>query len=177
MTDPTARDLIQRLADELTAHHQLPGRVPLINEARAYLAQPESDGPAEPEGSEPASVAYEPSGRCPRDDAELRVVYSQAAETRWRNGFDESFSLTDMERMAHTAGLHAVLARYGHQSPRPIPLSERQPTEADCDADGWVWAAGPAKDWRRTDWRMKWENTPYLWWLPHWALPVPQEVE
>ena len=39
VTDP--RDLIQRLADALAAHHQLPGRVPLITEARAYLAQPE----------------------------------------------------------------------------------------------------------------------------------------
>ena len=47
MTDPTARDLIQRLADALTAHGPLPGAVPLLNEARAYLAQPELKRPTD----------------------------------------------------------------------------------------------------------------------------------
>ena len=45
------------------------------------------------------------------DDAELRTVFAIGAEARWREGFPESWSLTDMERAAHTAGLRAVLAR------------------------------------------------------------------
>jgi hypothetical protein len=52
---------------------------------------------------------HEPEGV--RDDAELRTVFAIGAEARWREGFPESWSLTDMERAAHTAGLRAVLAR------------------------------------------------------------------
>ena len=89
MTDPNARDLIQRLADALRkaeaalsdigdaerepgddvqwcenrAAVALPITRNALAEARAYLAA--LDEPAVPDGREPASVAYEPS------DAEL----------------------------------------------------------------------------------------------------------
>jgi hypothetical protein len=155
MTDPTARDLIQRLADALTAHHQLPGRVPLINEARAYLAAP--DGPAVPDGREPASVAYEPS------DDELHDL--------WR----ELYRFHDGATSGEVATIaRAVLARYGHQSPQPIPLSERQPELEDCRDEGWCWFYTPMTDWKKAVLPV---SPAYTHWLPHWALPVPQEVE
>jgi hypothetical protein len=55
----------------------------------------------------------QPEAVWPTDDAELRTVYAMGAEARWREGFPEAWSLTDMERAAHTAGLRAVLARLG----------------------------------------------------------------
>jgi hypothetical protein len=65
-------------------------------ERPTFLAQPEPQGPT--------------------DDAELRTTYAIGAEARWREGFSEAWSLTDMERAAHTAGLRAVLSRWGrHQ--------------------------------------------------------------
>lgn len=67
MTDHTARDLIQRLSDALAAHSRY---WLLINEARAYLAAP--DGPAVPDGREPASVECQPS------DAELLELMPEA---------------------------------------------------------------------------------------------------
>lgn len=61
MTDPTARDLIQQLANDLELWLEFcgPPTLPqeedesflLLQEARAYLAA--SDGPAEPDGREP----------------------------------------------------------------------------------------------------------------------------
>jgi len=54
MTNTNPRDLIQRLADELDHYKQLlmddrRETHPLANEARAYLAQSESDGPTDKE--------------------------------------------------------------------------------------------------------------------------------
>jgi hypothetical protein len=86
----TARDLIQRLADALTAHGPLPGAVPLLNEARAYLAA--SDGPAVPAGREPT-------------DEELASTYWKA----WHEYHDRTNSVL------HAAGLRAVLARWGNR--------------------------------------------------------------
>jgi hypothetical protein len=61
MTDLNARDLIQRLADELDHYKKLlmddrRETHALANEARAYLAKSESDGPAVLGSREPASV-------------------------------------------------------------------------------------------------------------------------
>ena len=65
MTD-TTRDLIQRLADELYKYECLtsrrppdyiPAPSPLIDEARAYLAQPEPEGPTDEELEDIARAA------------------------------------------------------------------------------------------------------------------------
>jgi hypothetical protein len=87
MTNTNPRDLIKRLADALhdaaddvegwgnyassyfQEKHDLSGIVARIHaqadEARAYLAQPEiaPDGPAVPDGREPASVADQPTDK------------------------------------------------------------------------------------------------------------------
>lgn len=66
----------------------------------------------------------------------------------------------------------AVLARWGDQPPRPIPLSERLPTEADCDQLGRCWLISSLSQGR---WNLD-HFTPdwfYTHWLPHHALPLP----
>lgn len=139
MTDPTARDLIQRLADALTAHGPLPGAVPLLNEARAYLLQPVDlshlsddehsalcpqgyhapDGPAVPDGREPASVADQPTDKellelmpeTMRDEfAAVSDVYSTATGGQVAPGLFRTVLNTVALEYAR-----AVLARWGNQ--------------------------------------------------------------
>lgn len=50
------------------------------------------------------------------------------------------------------AGLRAVLARWGHQPPQPIPLSDRQPGPEDCDAEGRCWWGHPGNDRINAGW-------------------------
>jgi hypothetical protein len=73
----------------------------------------------------------------------------------------------------------AVLARWGSPAPEPVSVAERLPTAADCDAEGRCWwftfpACGPHKIrpcWTLDSGFMEGDTH----WLPHWALPVPQE--
>ena len=178
MTDPTARDLIQRLADNLEYGARSMSSFRLLDEARAYLAA--SDEPAAPDGRESASVAYEPS------DAELLELMPETMRNEFAAVSDVYSTTTGgqvkpglFRIVLNTVALEyarAVLARYGNRTPAPIPLSERQPTEADYTTDGeaWYWDSicgcwfflpGPPL------------NNHYTHWLPHWALPVPYEVE
>ena len=73
--------------------------------------------------------------------------------------------------------IRGLIADYGTH-PRPIPVAERLPTEADCDAEGRCWFSpwhqqGYAPNWRLIE--------PYLrhfsdaWWLPAHALPTPAQ--
>ena len=99
MTTPTdwralCVELVEQLQRAINDHGLcLEGKDALMFRARAALAQPEPQGPT--------------------DEAELRTTYAIGAEARWREGFPEAWSLTDMERAAHTAGLRAVLTRWG----------------------------------------------------------------
>ena len=72
-----------------------------------------------------ARAALEAPEQGPTIDAELRIAYAIGAKTRWREGFPEEWGLTDMERAAHIAGLHAVLAavlaRWGRPAVEPVP--------------------------------------------------------
>lgn len=148
MTDP--RDLIQRLADALFDatwdFYDIGEPIPLVSEARAYLA-------ATPE---PAAGPT---------NEKLISTYQAAYQPAWDQGEYHG---------CHVDGLRAVLAHYGNHTPAPIPLSERQPTEADYTTDGeaWYWDSicgcwfflpGPPL------------NNHYTHWLPHWALPVPEQ--
>jgi hypothetical protein len=74
-----------------------------------------------------ALAQSEPQG--PTDDAELRTTYAIGAEARWREGFSEAWSLTDMERAAHTAGLRAVLTRYPRPTVQPEPVADGEVAE------------------------------------------------
>ena len=103
--DTDYRALCAELLDALDGWHQAvfetgtgwvrPDETYLLDRARAALAEP--DGPAVPEGREPASVVREPS------DEELRAV--------WCDGWNTS------EEWGALNFARAVLARFGHHSP------------------------------------------------------------
>jgi hypothetical protein len=117
MTDPTARDLIQRLADAREAEQAF-GPMPdardsLLEEARAYLLQPEPDGPT---------------------DEELHDLWLELYR------FHDGPTGGEVATIAR-----AALERWGNHAPAPIPASERLPTEADCDAPASV-AYGPSNE-------------------------------
>ena len=59
MTDTNSRNLTQRLTmklDPLNRRYNVPNQSALIDEAYAYLSQPEPEGP--PEAAEPEGVGY-----------------------------------------------------------------------------------------------------------------------
>jgi hypothetical protein len=74
-------------------------------------------------------------------------------------------------------------------TPRPVPVAERLPGPEDVNDDGEVWVEEPAYDYPLGD-TGDYDSEPGRWvlrplssldkrfkrrWLPHWALPVPQE--
>jgi len=71
----------------------------------------------------------------------------------------------------------AVLQRWGRAAIEPVPVAERLPGPEDCDAEGrcFVW------DWLASEWRFLEKSIffdcgwPDSHWLPHHALPVPQQ--
>lgn len=162
MTDHTAHDLIQRLTsaldDRLDYEEQAypnEGDMPLINEARAYLAAP--DEPAVLDGGEPT-------------DEELRDLWQDLYGALSVIG--SSWGGPTRADVAVIA--RAVLARYGNRTPMPIPLAERQPTLADRDAEGGCWWWHPESLERNACWCYSRGTGTEKLWLPHWALPVPE---
>jgi hypothetical protein len=78
------------------------------------------------------------------------------------------------------AHCRAVLARWGRPAIEPVPVAERLPGPEDCDAKGRCWLCGKVEgDWRLINSANS--GVPHLkycfsHWLPHWALPLPQEM-
>ena len=72
----------------------------------------------------------------------------------------------------------AVFARWGRLAIEPVPVSERLPGAEDCDAEGRCWCFNPVTSAGGIFW---WSFEPLDYvedathWLPHWALPVPQQ--
>jgi hypothetical protein len=101
MTD-TTRDLIQRMARELDLYRQMArddctSTHPFAEEARAYLAQPEPEGPTDEELLQIAAATidpyeshgiaigeYEPENECAVEayGSEL-IAFARAVLTRW----------------------------------------------------------------------------------------------
>jgi hypothetical protein len=74
----------------------------------------------------------------------------------------------------------AVLERWG-RSPaiEPVPVSERCPGPKDWDAEGRCWMFDPCdKGWwaYRSALPSDGDPAPFTYWLPHWALPLPQQA-
>lgn len=130
-----------------------------FDRARAALA--EADGPAVPDGREPASVATQPSEpeAVGPTDEQLSDI---ADETPWR-GSPRHFG-REVAR--------ATLARWGRPAAAPVPVSERLPGPEDLNDKGECW---------------EWDSTSDAWvlirpigltfrtgpWLPANALPLP----
>jgi hypothetical protein len=89
---------------------------------------------------------------------------------------------------------NAVLARWGRPTIEPVPVSERLPEPEDCvpwpddpDANPWAWAGKKVYGgWEWVQLSMQGLGSDALriiagggWthWLPHYALPVPQQQE
>ncbi len=139
----------------------------VLTRARTALAQPEPQGPT---------------------DEELKLVYTCAVVAAVGNTRGP-FKTEDAEA-AQLAGLRAVLTRWGRPIIEPVPVAERLPGPEDClgrpwegtDA-GFCWWFYPGLDGWRLMVATIWENGAYQnWtppgtthWLPHYALPVPQQ--
>jgi hypothetical protein len=72
----------------------------------------------------------------------------------------------------------AVLARWGRPAIEPVPVAERLPGPEDCDAEGRCWWWNVTMDPDSPNW-WSLESIEYIetepYWLPHHALPVPQQ--
>ena len=81
---------------------------------------------------------------------------------------DVAYVLFDPEGQLRPAA-REVLTVYGFIPPTPVPVTERQPKDTDCDEegrclafDGYWWCV--SKD----------HLAGFTHWLPHWALPMPR---
>ena len=162
MTD-TTRDLIQRLADELYKYECLtsrrppdciPAPSPLIDEARAYLSQPE---PKEPTDEELEEFALKHGGGYFNCDCQAEA---------------------DILTRKHVSNYRAALARWSRPAIEPVPVSER-PWEREgwCDNNGWCWCfdadgTDPCWSFDRPESWVCWTHV-----LPHYALPIPITME
>ena len=158
MTD-TTRDLIQRMAKELDLYRQMArndciSTHPFADEARAYLAQSEPEGPT---------------------DEELLRTYGLAKRNHCYEGPIDDWPKR-AERAATVHGLRAVIAadraRWGRPAIGPVPVSERLPGEEDCDPSFQCWWFTPSEE-KWILWPIKWAGPECSHWLPHHALPVP----
>jgi hypothetical protein len=71
-----------------------------------------------------------------------------------------------------------AVARWGRPAIEPVPVAERLPGPEDCDTKGrcWVWNAGSCNWWEWIDSGLiSFSHDDYTHWLPHHALPVPQQ--
>jgi hypothetical protein len=134
-----------------------------MDEARTALAEGAGVGVTDDATEEVAKVIYE-AMRFDRD-------YDTP---RWSGGGN-----SDAQDEARKAA-RAILARYGTH-PRPIPVAERLPTEADCDAEGrcWWWYAETMHfcgywQWEADAPERDMDNQPAAW-LPAAAIPLPEQ--
>ena len=97
MTDTNPRDLIQRLADELYKYECLtsrrppdciPAPSPLIDEARAYLSQPEPEEPTDEEIEKSFQLWWfnEGSGMRPSNGEDQEEHVRRVSQIAWSNG-------------------------------------------------------------------------------------------
>ena len=156
-------ELLPLASSCLCAEEMVDSAVKSICRARAALAQPEPEGPT---------------------DEELVRHYDRAVASAIAIRVAVR-ALTNEDRDAATvAGIRAVLARWGHPTIEPVPVSERLPGPEDCCGNPrngrgrWCWGLVlPQTD----------AGTPVVWrlmlveclideathWLPHHALPIP----
>jgi hypothetical protein len=165
MSGDRLRDRLREVCAELTellGSYQF--RLEEQERARALLAEAQPVSTPEPVGPTDEEI-----------DAMEREHWQSERVVSSRGGLqlEESFNYRDFAR--------AVLARWGRPAPEPVSVAERMPTAADCDAEGRCWVHQPCTVNPETPyWTLlasKCANANYgaTYWLPHWAVPMPQE--
>jgi hypothetical protein len=73
----------------------------------------------------------------------------------------------------------AVFARYARPTIEPVPVAERLPEAGDCDAEGRCWWGVAQTNVTQMHWiyrkKKRWDDGATTHWLPHHALPLPQQ--
>jgi len=179
-------------AERASSHYVMHPDV--ILRARAALAQPE------PQGSPIADAEAKKMVAWLRDECD-----AEKAEGNWvRMTIDQVLDVADLlERLSqpepqgptdddlaflyyvHCGGSNAmgqvgfedaaraVLVRWGRPAVEPVPVSERLPKPEECGhPEGECWWFDPASDGA---WYIDTYQGNYTHWLPHWALPAPQQ--
>jgi hypothetical protein len=171
-----------------------------VREMRHQLAQPEPQGPSDQELLRIYRVAtpcyqveeyrreldfaravlarwgrpaIQPEPQGPSDEKLLRC-YGLAKRDHCYEGPIDDWPKR-AERAATVHGLRAVLARWGRPAIEPVPVSERLPGPADCDAEGKCWFGTPSSYVMVANWVYEKAEHCRSWnthWAPHWALPV-----
>jgi hypothetical protein len=121
----------------------------------------------------------EPQGQQGLIDEEL----TEFAEEWWRSfqyleaGAEAATPITDIVHSWHFVDFsHAVLARFGRPTIKPVPVAERLPGPEDCDEEGLMCNGGGWCWWFEQSsqmWVADFYSSHYTHWLSHWALPVP----
>ena len=97
-----------------------------------------------------------------------RIAYARS-QSPWREWMEPDGSLANAHfELAEL--LRAAISRFGSH-PRHIPVGERLPTEADCDAERrcW-WFDRECQSWSLYEGRLEEETH----WLPAAAIPLPE---
>jgi hypothetical protein len=172
-------------ADEYTGMNPYMRLDNAMKAARAALAQPEPQGPSDKE-------LLELMPETMRDEFSYAAnVCSDAMGGRVKPGiFRVALNTAALEYA------HAVLTRWGRPAIKPVPVSERLPGPEDCDAEGRCWLLTVEDDypqWRLHSIQGAQPGGAMIWvpvdndngamvdcfytshWLPHHALPVPQQ--
>jgi hypothetical protein len=190
MTDQT-RNLLISLAShmaymqgQLEARHELddPEDYYWYRESvalRQKVTDALADGPAVPEGREPASVAAEASPTAPPIPVAGEVGELVAALRKEAEGWFHMKTYSYGKWASKLTRAATLLEQLSAQAPQPVPVSERLPGDQLCwwyepdeDDDG----SGYGGKW--TLLRIRGGVSCYTHWLPATALPLPQgEVE
>ncbi len=188
MTDPTPTDwraLCAELAKQLEGWQCYASpdgpNAEVLARARAALAQPEPQEAMIPDQYKGYQVHVYRAGfhagythGLTRANAALAQPEPQVpTDEELLSAYDE-FDLADSgDDDVLVRGLRAVLARWGTPAIEPVPVAERLPGWRDCDKNDCVWVEEPdryvLRPIEKSDIRQNRR------WLPHHALPVPQQ--
>ena len=134
----------------------------VVDRARAALAQPEPQGPSDEELDEETATLIP-----------------------WL--LEEAVQAANSEAPYAAGQLTLAAQLLGERRPaiEPVPVAERLPGPEDCDAEGRCWwlkqAANPEHDLLTPTWHLQRHGPAgstffkFTHWLPHHALPMPQQ--
>jgi hypothetical protein len=122
----------------------------VLTRARALLTQPVAEGPK-------PMVDY---SRVPEIATEAQIRSAAQYLVKKRNCDGDLIP-----------AIEYAIARWGHPTPQPVPVSERLPVPEDCLDEGWAWFFNQRIGWRQAVLPV---STGYTHWLPANALPTPE---